>query len=71
MVDLPPRGRVHNIDLAQMHEVWAQRKIEEGRLRETLLEKWKHRIRNSWLVLTGQAWVGHGNPMDWEYIGKD
>jgi len=38
---------------------------------ETLFEKWKHRIQNAWLVLTGRAWVGHGNPKDWRYVGKD
>jgi hypothetical protein len=38
---------------------------------ETFLAKWKHRIHNSWLILTGQAWIGYGNPMDWEYVGKE
>ena len=36
---------------------------------ETFLEKWKHRFRNAWLVLTGRAWVGQGNPMHWQYVG--
>ena len=40
-------------------------------MRSTFFEKWKHRIHDAWLVLTGRAWVGHGNPMDWQFIGAD
>lgn len=36
---------------------------------ETFFGKWKHRISNAWLVLTGRAWVGHGDPMHWKYVG--
>jgi hypothetical protein len=38
---------------------------------ETFFEKWKHRVHNAWLVLTGRAWVGHGDPSKWEWTGTD
>lgn len=40
-------------------------------MRSTFLEKLKHRIRDTWLVLTGRAWAGHGNPMYWQYVGPE
>ena len=33
---------------------------------ETFWSKWRHRLQGAWLVLTGRAWVGHGNPTDWQ-----
>lgn len=38
---------------------------------QTFFEKWRHRVRDAWLVLTGQAWVGYGNPADWQYLESD
>jgi hypothetical protein len=38
-------------------------------MRETFFEKWRHRFRDTWLVFTGQAWIGFGNPSHWQYIG--
>lgn len=37
-------------------------------MKQTFFEKWKHRIHDAWLVLTGRAWVGHGNPMQWRFM---
>lgn len=37
---------------------------------QTFFEKWKQRIRDAWLLLLGKAWIGFGNPMDWEYVGS-
>jgi hypothetical protein len=37
-------------------------------MKETFFAKWKHRIKDAWLVLTGRAWVGYGNPMQWRYM---
>jgi hypothetical protein len=37
-------------------------------MKQTFLEKWKHRIKDAWLVLMGRAWVGHGNPTQWRYM---
>lgn len=36
---------------------------------QTFFEKWRHRIRDAWMVLTGRAWVGYGLPNDWQYVG--
>jgi hypothetical protein len=37
-------------------------------MKQTFFEKWKHRFKDAWLVLTGRAWVGHGNPMQWRFM---
>jgi hypothetical protein len=36
---------------------------------QTWLEAWRDRIRGAWAVLMGRAWVGYGNPNDWQYVG--
>lgn len=34
-------------------------------MKQTFWDKWRHRFRGAWHVLTGRAWAGYGNP--WEY----
>lgn len=37
-------------------------------MKSTWWEDKVHRIKAAWEVLMGRAWVGYGNPMDWEYV---
>ena len=38
-------------------------------MKSTWWENLRHRIGAAWDVLTGRAWAGYGNPMEWEHVG--